>query len=277
MFRYSVCVSKGAALHEPVLFRGDYSDAFTFARDLGVGGIEIHLRDAKTDVDRAKLLECSQKTGIAIAGIATGLAKRIDGLSLISDDQEVRKAAVERIKGHLELASDYGCAVIIGSMRDNIPGADKKPLCMSRLRDAMLACADFIEDKNCFIVFEAINRYENNYFNTAAETMDFVDTLGSDKVKVLLDTFHMNIEESSMEDAITLLGDKLGHIHFADNTRRYPGSGALNFQRIMNALNSIHYQNWVSMEYLPIPDELSSAQKGFSYLREAENAVLNKT
>ena len=273
MFKYSVCVSKGAALHEPVLFRGDYEEAFKFAKILGVNGIEIHLRDARTDVDREALLNYSQETGVAIAAIATGLAKRIDGLSLISDDAEMRKAAIDRIKGHLDLASDYGCPVVIGSMRDNIPNAEKRSLYMGRLRDAMLDCAEYIAEKNCFIVFEAINRYENNYFNTGAETLEFVKDLGSDKVKILLDTFHMNIEESSMEEAIILLGDYLGHIHVADNNRHYPGQGAINFKQVMKALKAINYQRWVSLEYLPVPDEQSSAEKGFAYLKEVERSL----
>ena len=274
MFKYSVCASKNAALYEPVLFRGTYENAFAFAKELGATGIEIHLRNAKTDVDRTALLKCSQKTGIPVAGIATGLAKRIDGLSLITDDSNNRKAAVERIKGHLDLASDYGCAVIIGSMRGNLPtDTYKRTLCMSRLRSAMLECADYIADKNCFIVFEAINRYENNYFNTGSETLEFVNNLGSNKVKVLLDTFHMNIEETDLAAAIELLGDKLGHIHFADNTRHYPGHGTLDFLTIMGALKNINYQNWVSLEYLPLPDEHTSASRGLAYIKGIEKAL----
>ena len=272
MFQYSVCASEGAALHEPVLFRGSYPDAFAYAKSFGFTGIEIHLRDASC-IDHDALRRSSEETGVRIAAIATGLAKRIDGLSLISDDPEMRKTAVERIKGHLDLAAEYGCPVVIGSMRDNIPSPALREQSLTRLEEAMRACLDYISGKSCSIVFEAINRYENNYFNTAAETLDFVDRIGSPQLKVLLDTFHMNIEEQNMADAIRLLGDKLGHIHFADNTRHYPGHGTIDYASVLRALRQIDYRGLVSMEYLPLPDEATATRVGFDYIRALEQAV----
>lgn len=272
MFHYSVCASEGAALHEPVLFRGSYPDAFVFAKSLGMKGVEIHLRDASC-VDRDALRRSSEETGVCVSAIATGLAKRIDGLSLISDDADMRRAAVERIKGHLDLAAEYGCPVVIGSMRDNIPEPALREQCLSRLEEAMLACVDYIAGKSCSIVFEAINRYENNYFNSAAETLEFIERIGSPQVKVLLDTFHMNIEEQNMADAIRLLGDQLGHIHFADNTRRFPGHGSIDFAAVMRALQQIDYQGWVSMEFLPLPDEDTAIRTGINYIRALESAI----
>ena len=116
MLNYAICASEGAALHEPVLFRGSYTDAFAYAGGLGYKGLEIHLRDAAA-ADAGALAQASAATGVRVAAVATGLAKRVDGLSLIDDDKAGRRAAVQRLKGHLDLAARFGCTVIIGSMR----------------------------------------------------------------------------------------------------------------------------------------------------------------
>lgn len=266
MLNYAICASEGAALHEPVLFRGSYTDAFAYARDLGYKGLEIHLRDAAA-ADAGALAQASAATGVRVAAVATGLAKRVDGLSLIDDDKAGRRAAIERLKGHLDLAARFGCTVIIGSMRANVPSPDRREECYAVLADSIKYLADYIADKNCTIVFEAINRYENNYLNNAAETADFIDRIGSDKVLMLLDTFHMNIEERDMCAPLRDYAKYLGHIHFADNTRWYPGQGQIKFEAIVRTLEEVGYDKWVSMEYLPLPDEATAGRKGMEFLR----------
>ena len=269
MLKYSLCVSHGASRSEPVLFRGEYGDAFLYAKQLGFEGIEIHLRDAK-DVDANQIIRESQNQKVAVAGIATGLAQRIDHLSLIDSDKSRRQEAIDRIKGHLDLAAVFGCTVIIGSMRSNIPIPEQGRQCRALLLDSVKSLADYIENKNCSIVFEAINRYENNYLNTAEETSSFLNQINSKKIKMLLDTFHMNIEETNMERAIFNFGKQLGHVHLADNTRRYPGSGQIDFSKIIKALAEIHYGGWCSMEYFPLPSEAAAARAGLRHVQKIE-------
>ncbi len=266
-----LCASEGAALNEPVLYRGSYSKLFAHAKHLGFEGVEIHLRSAD-DVDAEALLQSSTETGVALCAIATGLAKRLDGLELVDSDEKRRGLAVQRILRQADLAHHFGCHIIIGSMRGNLaPG--KAAETRARLQESMLEICDYIQDKNCTVVFEAINRYENNYLNTAAETAAFVMGLASPKVKVLLDTFHMNIEERCLALAIRETGGALGHIHLSDNTRLYPGSGSTNFSPVLRALQELEYQGWLSFEYLPLPDETAAAQRGLAFIRALANCL----
>lgn len=271
-FKYAICASKGAGIQEPVLFRGEYMDALIFARNVGAQGIEIHLRDA-CDVNGEELLEQSRKQNIKIAGIATGLAKRIDGLSLVADCRLDRDAAIERVKGHLDLAHKFGCPVIIGSMRSNIPSPEADNEYRRRLKESVRILADYIEGKNCSIIFEAINRYENNYLNTAEETAEFIHGIGSGKVNMLLDLFHMNIEETNTSSALRKYRDIIGHIHIADSNRHYPGGGQMDFEGIMKTLKEIRYEGWLSLEYLPIPEEREAALKGMEFITQVEKVV----
>jgi sugar phosphate isomerase/epimerase len=77
----------------------------------------------------------------------------------------------------------------------------------------------------------------------------------------------MNIEENDPVEAIMACKGILGYMHFADNTRRYPGSGQINFQRILKALDEINYCGYISVECMPYPDGKSAARKAVNYLK----------
>lgn len=100
---------------------------------------------------------------------------------------------------------------------------------------------------------EVLNRFEGYILNTCAEAVDFVTEVDEPAVKVMLDTFHMNIEEDSITDAIRLAGDKLGHFHVGENNRRLPGRGNMPWSDIGKALRSIGYDKAVVMEPFVLP------------------------
>lgn len=95
---------------------------------------------------------------------------------------------------------------------------------------------------------EVLNRFEGYLLNTCAECRRFVEEVDVDAVKIMLDTFHMNIEEDSMVEAILLAGDKLGHFHVGENNRRVPGKGGFPWYEIGMALRAIGYDKNVVME-----------------------------
>jgi sugar phosphate isomerase/epimerase len=115
--------------------------------------------------------------------------------------------------------------------------------------------AEYAQERNVSIVFEAINRFENNYLNTAQETVAFIRENGLPNTKILLDTFHMNIEDADMSKAIFDCGDLLGYVHIADSNRHYAGAGHINMKEIFSALKKINYSGYISAECLPLPDE----------------------
>lgn len=95
---------------------------------------------------------------------------------------------------------------------------------------------------------EAINRFESYLLNTADECIKFVQDVGMPNVKVMLDTFHMNIEETSISDAIRSAGRLLGHLHTGECNRMLPGKGRIPWREIGEALRDIKYDGMVVME-----------------------------
>jgi sugar phosphate isomerase/epimerase len=107
-----------------------------------------------------------------------------------------------------------------------------------------------------------------DFLFTVADGLRLIDDLGSDNLGLMLDTYHMNIEEPSIEASLAAAGDRLWHVHIADSNRRYPGSGHLPFDSIFAALRNMGYDRYVSAEILPEPDSDSAAIKTIEFLKQ---------
>ncbi len=103
-------------------------------------------------------------------------------------------------------------------------------------------------DSGVNFCLEVLNRFEGYLLNTCAEGVKFVEEVGEKNVYVMLDTFHMNIEEDDMAAAIRLAGDKLGHFHTGECNRRVPGKGRTPWREIGAALREIGFTGGCCME-----------------------------
>lgn len=108
--------------------------------------------------------------------------------------------------------------------------------------------AKIAEQRDVTLGMEVLNRYEGYLINTASEALDFIAEVGHPRVGIMLDTFHMNIEEDNMAEAIRLAGDKLCHLHLGEQNRRVPGKGSLPWHEIGIALRDIDFQGAAVME-----------------------------
>ena len=113
--------------------------------------------------------------------------------------------------------------------------------------------AKYAQDFEIDLCLEVLNRFEGYLLNTCQEALEFVEQVNEPNVKIMLDTFHMNIEETSMISAIHLAGDKLGHFHVGEQNRLVPGKGSIPWHEIGLALKSINYQGNVVMEPFVLP------------------------
>ena len=114
--------------------------------------------------------------------------------------------------------------------------------------EGIAGLADFAANLGVDLCLEVLNRFENHVLNTAEEGVAFVREVGKPNVKVMLDTFHMNIEEDSFGQAIRAAGPLLGHFHTGEANRRVPGKGRLPWHEIGAALREIGYGGAVVME-----------------------------
>lgn len=267
--KLAVTITPKLSATTPVVLGGNPEESIKKAALLGYKAVEVHWgtpEEIQKDLELIKLT--CQKNNIYISAFGTGRSYVEEGLSLIDDDENKRKLAVKRLKDYIDIASSFKSIVIIGLMRGNIPSQDKIDYYLKRLARSTIEVAEYGESKGVQIVFEAINRYENNYLNRSSEIYEFIEKNNIPNTKILLDTFHMNIEESCIKQSIIECGDKIGYVHFADSNRKYVGAGHIDFNEIISTLKSIDYKGYISAECLPIPDPDIAARKWIEGVRE---------
>ena len=264
--KVSLTISSPGPKSAPILFTGDYAEQIDLAAAIGFGAVELHIRDPKT-VDRRSILQSLEKTGMEVSTIGTGRAYGEDKIFFTSSDRQVREAAVQRIKDQVDFASLVGANVIIGLIRGLLPeGEFERATARTYAADCLKECADYARKAGVQLPLEAINRYETNFLTTAEETDRFIRGIDSRAVGLHLDTFHMNIEEVSIEETIKRHAGRLIHIHFADSNRWVPGMGHLNFKSILSTLRETGYPGYLGLECLPMPSAQIAAEHAFHYL-----------
>ncbi|MDF2502274.1 MAG: sugar phosphate isomerase/epimerase [Anaerosporomusa subterranea] len=134
--------------------------------------------------------------------------------------------------------------------------------------DSLSCCAAYAQKQGVRLMVEPINQQETCLLNGTTETLEFLADCPFDNVGVLLDTFHSNLEDTSIEEAIHALGAKLFHVHFADSNRGLPGTGEINFLVVVKALIEHQFQGFVSLETLSIPNKEIVKRESYSRLAQ---------
>jgi len=258
-------VSAGLGFRIPRLFETESSftefrDALTLIKQHGFLGVELNLGTANQGALRRIHGEVRQQR-LRIAAVGTGQVFVANGLSLT--DSATRERAVATVKGLTRFASDEEAVLIIGMVRGGVsPEGDR----MKLLRQSLVECDEAAAELEVRIALEPINRYETSLLNTAAE----VDTLIREEklaaTGVLLDTFHMNIEEQSIERTIRAHHARITHFHIADSNRWPPGNGHLRLGQLLKLLEDLGYDRWVSTESLPKPDSTRAVEETAHFL-----------
>ncbi len=265
----SIVLSTHAAQFEAVAFKGDFETNIAKIAGYGYTGVELAIRDPKL-VNPDELESVIKRHKLAMPAIGTGQAWGEERLCFTSDDPTIRRAAIERIKSHIPLATRFQAVVILGLIRGITPPGQSHEQSMAYLVEALQECSAAAAPHGVRYALEPLNRYETDLIHTVADGLDLIDRVGADNFGLLLDTFHMNIEEPSLEESIQSCDDRIFHFHVADSNRWHPGAGHLDFRQILTTLFATGYTGFVSGEFMPIPDADTSAQRSITYLQGLE-------
>jgi sugar phosphate isomerase/epimerase len=264
--RLSLVLSTHAAQFEAVAFKGDLAANIGKAARWGYDAVELAIRDPST-VDADELDQMVAEHSLKVSAIGTGQAWGEEGLSLTSDNPSIRSAAIDRLESHVPLAQRFGAPIVLGLIRGVTPSGQSHELSMRYLVEALQECARTAAPAGVRFALEPLNRYETDLIHNVAEGLDLLRRVGADNLGLLLDTFHMNIEEPVIEDGIRASGDRIFHFHVADSNRWYPGAGHLDFASIVRSLSASGYRGYVSGEFVPMPDADTASQRGLAHLR----------
>jgi sugar phosphate isomerase/epimerase len=264
--KLSIVLSTQAAKFEAVAFKGDLATNVAKIAAMGYDGLELAIRDPNL-VDADELVRVAAANELEIPAIGTGQAWGEEGLSYTDPDSAVRAAAIERTKAHIPFAARTGAVIIIGLLRGVVRPGVSQEQAMDWLVAALQGACAAARPHGVRIALEPINRYETSLVNNAAQGMELLERIGAENMGLLLDTFHMNIEDAVIEKSLRACGDRIFHFHVADSNRWYPGAGHIDFRSILETLFATGYQGYVSGEFMPQPDGETAARRAITYLR----------
>lgn len=168
-----------------------------------------------------------------------------------SADAAVREAGIQYLSSIFEAMDKIDSRALVGVLYSYWP-CDftdlDKPAAWSRGVESVRRLSETADGYGIDLCLEVVNRFETNILNTSGEAVEFCKEVDHPRARILLDTFHMNIEEDSIPDAIRHAGSLLGHLHVGEGNRKVPGKGHLPWAEIGRALNDIGFDGGVVME-----------------------------
>lgn len=221
---------------------------------LGFDFIELLVPEPEDDLDTAELRRICDGEGLDVV-----LAARVNlQRSIASDDPAARQGGIDYLKSCIDAADALGARIIGGPLygeplvfagRAPQPwNADQIAARAQRTIDGLAEVAPLAAAAGKVFGLEPLNRFETDIVNTTVQANEVVDAVGSPGLGVMLDTFHMNMEERSIPDAIHAAGNRLVHFQANENHRGFPGTGNMDWPSILRALHQVAYRGPISLE-----------------------------
>jgi D-psicose/D-tagatose/L-ribulose 3-epimerase len=227
-------------------FDRSHLDLLPKVKAAGFDGIEIARFDfagfpaaeirKQADANGLECLFCSALTG---------------ELSLVSDDADIRRRAVSFVRDGVQVAAELGAKTMAGpycAPVGQLLGRRRTEDEWKRAVEGLRSLGDTLAACDVTLAVEPLNRFETYFLNTAADAALLCDEVGHPSIGVLFDTFHANIEEKTVTDAVRTLGRHVKHVHTCENDRGIPGSGHVAWGELFPALGAIGYDGWLVIE-----------------------------
>ena len=185
-------------------------------------------------------------------GVSTCAAMGPDR-DLVHPDPAIQQNGMAYIRGCIDITGRLGATNLVGPIYSAV-GRTWQATPDERARDIDLlvknlgALARYAGDHGVVICIEPLNRFETSLINLATQAIEVVDRVDHPSCKIMLDTFHMNVEEKSLGNAIRAAGPRLHHLHACENDRGAPGSGNVTWQDVKQGLADIGYDGPVVIE-----------------------------
>jgi D-psicose/D-tagatose/L-ribulose 3-epimerase len=259
-------------------FRSNDFEAFRKASKFGFDALEIPTMDGIFDT--VQIREVLNSTSPYLTPIIIGGG--LPHTDLTSESVPIAENGTAYIKRCIKVCANIGGSLVCGPLysavgslrylsvveRDNI---------LKRLIHSFKEISKYAQDFGVFIALEPLCRYDTHLLNTSMQARDLIEKIGKENIGILLDTFHMNIEEKSIKDAISITGRKLVHFHACENDRGTPGTGKINWDEVSESLTRVGYDGWISIEsFTPFDKDFATAMKVWRNLENTQDEIATK-
>jgi D-psicose/D-tagatose/L-ribulose 3-epimerase len=249
--------------------------------ELGINNIE--LSGDPSNFNLKKNFELFNTFSVSILGV-TGKWTSSKGMIspiLLTSDPHILSYSKNYVKECIKICNFFGGSIFNICLlsdyhlkkdwnHEMIPNKEKKKL-LKRSVNILSELTRFSKDFGVYLLLEPLNRYSTPFCCNTADAMFVTSNLNNDYFSILLDTYHMNIEEMDFSDSIIKSKDFLKHIHFADSNRKMPGLGHINFNSILKTLRKIQYNNYIGLEPIVDRNYKVEIRQGLNFLNKLCN------
>ena len=246
-------------------YQGSLEETFSALARIGYDGAELMTLDpGKLDWKQVK--ETAGQYGLCIPLVCTGEVFGQLGLSFADPDPAIRKEAVERVCGIIDFAAHLGANINIGRVRGQYRDHVAPESTYQWAVEAFRHISGYAKPKGVQIALESVTIMQTNFINTVAQAAEMVDAVGCDNFRLMLDVFHLNIEEKDLFSTIRDYSKYNIHVHLADNNRRYPGHCGMDFEKVIRTFHDTEYNGAFCTEIFQIPDQEAAAKGAMAHL-----------
>lgn len=229
-------------------FATEQSRWFPIVKQWGYDCIEIAVEDPAL-IDAKAMAKALDDSGLRCNPVSGAFGGDRD----LRGSPAEQQAGLDYLSRLFDIAGELGAQTVSGPAYSRTGRAEAySPEERRSQRDLvarhLATAAQDAQSRSLTLAIEALNRFETDFVNTCQQALDLLDAVGSPALKVHLDTFHMNIEETDPAAAIRLAGDRLGHFHISSSHRGIPGEDRIEWDRIAEALVEIDYQGDLVLE-----------------------------
>lgn len=264
--RASVIIADGTFPCTTAPLQGSLEDTLKKAAEIGYDAIQLTVNHP-SEIEVNKIRQLKARYGLAVSALATGRGYQVDGLCLGSGDEENRRAAVQRMKGHIEVGGCLdGAAVIIGAIRGWTRDAGSPEKYHSQFDRSIEELVSYAEKQQIVLLFEANDHLETDAYITIRDTAEYIRRIQSPSLRLQLDTMHMLYENEEIYHQVRNCADILNQVDISEKDRGCPGKGSFDFPLLMRALKDAGFQGDLTFEFRPEPPAVA-AKAGWEYIR----------
>ncbi|MDF0603158.1 sugar phosphate isomerase/epimerase [Psychromarinibacter sp. C21-152] len=235
-------------------FTGADLHYFATAAALGFDFVELLVPEPEDALPLADARRAAEEAGLFLV-----LAARVNPQrSIASDDAAARQGGLDYLKRTVDVAAELGASVVGGPLygepmvfagRPPVPRDDADiEARAARTVEGLAQVAPIAREAGVTFALEALNRFETDVVSTTRQSVEVVNRVNDLGLGVMLDTFHMNMEDRSIPDAIRLAGSRIVHFQANENHRGHPGTGHVDWPAVMRALHDVDYRGAISLE-----------------------------
>jgi len=218
---------------------------FDSLQEHGYEGIELNLTPQL--VERLDLLQAAADgSGLVVPSFLTGASYGTD-CCLSSPDAGARGHATECLIGYLEIAQRFDAILVVGLLQGFRTDEPDEGLANRRIADALRQVGDAAAERGVDLVIEPVNHLQVGFNNSVGEVRSLIEAIDSPRFRPMVDTIHMNVEETSLTQPIRDCGPELRHVHLCESNGAVLGSGHIDFDAVLTTLDEIGYEGFASV------------------------------